>query len=97
MTVRIQNGEIQLSPQDRGLLKLHKWYISTDGYVRNHKGETLHSFIRKAERPLVVDHTNRRRDDNMRRNLKVVTRYENMKNSDYWFNKHFNHNAFMED
>ena len=96
MTVKVQNGEIQLSPQDRGLLKKFKWYICTDGYVRNHEGDCLHRFIRKPEGTLVVDHKNRDRNDNMRRNLRIVTRFENMKNSEYWFNRHFNLNPFME-
>lgn len=96
MTVQIENGSIQLSPQDRGLLKIHKWYLCTDGYVRNCYGETLHSYIRFPEGTLVVDHKNRDRNDNMRRNLRIVTRFENMKNSEYWFNRHFNLNPFME-
>lgn len=64
-----------------------KWHISAQGYVvRNIKKKTgttetlMHRVIIKAPKGVEVDHWNRYRQDNRRRNIRIATRTQNNAN-----------------
>lgn len=59
------------------------WYLGRDGYaarMENHRIVRLHRVITEALSGVEVDHVNRNRLDNRRRNLRFATRAENARN-----------------
>ena len=77
----------KISPQDAARVRRRRWYVTTDGYVYcyevNQKKRTkitLHRFVKRAADGQLVDHWNRDKLDNRRKNLRVATRQGNARN-----------------
>lgn len=75
---------------DKDTLKWFDWNyicISKHGYLiysKNNRYYPIHQMILgKAPKGLVIDHINRDKLDNRRKNLRFVTTAENNKNSDF--------------
>lgn len=77
--------------EDYDIIKDHVWYIGKDGYVVTHNPnkdmDECHNLIRMHrlvlgvdKDNLQVDHKNRKRNDNRKSNLRVVTPQQNMMN-----------------
>jgi len=67
----------------RRLLRLHIWYISTNGYVTTRVNQTTKSWHQrylKYEKGLVVDHINNKKFDNQHENLRITTYSNNNRN-----------------
>jgi hypothetical protein len=65
----------------------HRWRLDSHGYaIAHHRRDgitrtvLMHRFILEAPAGICVDHRNRKRLDNRRRNLRLVTHAQNMMN-----------------
>jgi hypothetical protein len=61
----------------------YKWHHTTTGYAKgyvNKKTISMHTFLMKPPKLMVVDHINREKLDNTKKNLRIITRNENAKN-----------------
>jgi hypothetical protein len=83
----VLKGVILVDNSDLEKVKDYKWYISTGGYAftvvkdgDKWKTTQLHRFLIHAPDNIEVDHINRNRLDNRRRNLRLVSRLQNCHN-----------------
>ena len=90
MEYKITGGKILINKYDLPLIEKYTWHIGSDGYARrtfNHRGQKVYMhevLIGEAPSGLVCDHKNRNKLDNRRRNLRHITKSENLKNSDWY-------------
>lgn len=59
------------------------WYVARNGYIKGMIGRTsvfLHRFLMQPPDGKFVDHINHQHEDNRRKNLRIVSHWENMKN-----------------
>lgn len=94
----VKNGTILYDKVDQHIVDLYKWHINDQGYaiwrgVEDGEKKTirLHRLIAKTPHGMVTDHINHVRHDNRRKNLRVCTQSENMRNlkrqgKGYWYN-----------
>lgn len=78
------NGkEVIFDKEDLELVSSRKWYIDETGYARSHKCERMHRVLLESELDdgLVVDHINRDKLDNRRKNLRICTQQTNVQNA----------------
>ena len=75
-------GDIIIDSLDLWVLKNHRWTINKNGYVvcTLHQGESMHRLVMKAEKGSICDHKNRNTTDNRKKNLRLVSHKENMRN-----------------
>lgn len=75
-------GLFVIDTQDLWVLNGHVWSINRAGYVvcTIHRNEQMHRLILSAQIGQVCDHKNRDTKDNRRKNLRLVTHSDNMKN-----------------
>lgn len=74
---------------DYPVLSQFKWCVSSNGYVHRRASETddaqsivrMHHMLLPAVSGMDVDHKNRNKLDNRRRNLRYLTRSQNMLNT----------------
>jgi hypothetical protein len=70
---------------DLEIVSAHEWHIDSRGYPRtyfNGSAIRLHRLlVQEVENGLVVDHINRNKLDNRRKNLRVVTPSDNARNA----------------
>ena len=89
--LRCKDGEAWslVSPEDYPEAMARPWRLGTDGYARAWvwRGEPeggvlllLHRIIARAPHGVLVDHANRKRTDNRRRNLRPATHSQNSAN-----------------
>ncbi len=79
-----KGGVALVDKDDYELLSNYKWFQDKDGYARgmvNKKNVSMHRFIMKPAKNMVVDHINHSRLDNTRINLVIKTQGENAKNT----------------
>lgn len=62
-------------------ISMHKWSLSSDGYVVNKKVGYLHRFITKCSDSDIIDHIDRNRLNNLHENLRLTTQHENSFNN----------------
>lgn len=89
MRYEITGGSVEINKYDLPLISGTSWHIAGDGYAQHTvdggKKIYMHDvLIGKAPKGLVTDHKNRNKLDNRRRNLRHITRSENIKNSDWY-------------
>lgn len=80
-----ETARSQIDKEDLSEVCKHKWSLKDNGYVRtlvNGKTKYLHNIIleRDGDRYITVDHINRDKLDNRRKNLRVVPHFINMHN-----------------
>lgn len=75
--------EVIFDKEDLELVSSRKWYIDETGYARSHKCERMHRVLLESELDdgLVVDHINRDKLDNRRKNLRICTQQTNVQNA----------------
>ena len=74
---------------DYDIVRLHRWYINSQGYVctnMQNKKVKLHRFITDAMPGMEVDHINRDKSDNRRSNLRICNKSDNLKNTNIYKN-----------
>ncbi|WP_394805346.1 HNH endonuclease signature motif containing protein [Rhodococcus qingshengii] len=99
MTIDIKGNKVLIDRADLKLVSAYKWHIGSTGYAvwrGNQNGKKItvrmHRLITGCPSGLIVDHINHNRLDNRRKNLRICTQTENMRNrSDlgkgYWFHR----------
>lgn len=83
--LRLENSSkrVLLNKEDLKRFGRFRWFLSTNGYAQRPSKRSnvfLHREILKCPPSLEVDHKNREKLDNRRRNLRIVTRKMNMLN-----------------
>lgn len=79
-----EKGCVLIDSEDVSMLSNINWYISVHGYLAGfYKGKHyyFHRLIMKAERSKYVDHINKDKLDNRKKNLRIVRNDENIRNS----------------
>ncbi len=79
-----QGRKAIIDKDDYHKVKGYKWYFNSNGYARatrNYKRFYLHRIITGANKNEQVDHINRNKLDNRRKNLRICTQSENMHNA----------------
>lgn len=76
----IEVGRTKIDLEIVDLIKDIKWYLHTDGYVRNRKVGSLHRYIMPCTDDNFIDHINHDRLDNRRENLRICNNQENQFN-----------------
>lgn len=69
--------------EDYGMLRLHKWHATNNGYAATRSGGRIllmHRVILNAPAHLQVDHINGCKTDNRRENLRLATSRQNRMN-----------------
>jgi hypothetical protein len=86
--IALTKGKFSLVDRDEHKrISSHKWHLSHNGYAirldyKNNKSVIyMHRAITNCKKPFVVDHINRDKLDNRRKNLRVCTNNENVRNS----------------
>ncbi len=87
MKILISNKEVLIDKVDWEKLKHLRWHLDSNGYVRHTFSRNkvwgcrlMHRVIAGAPKGLEVDHINMNRQDNRRKNLRLVTRNQNQWN-----------------
>lgn len=79
-----KNGsEFYFDLEDYDKIKNYSWSITPNGYVRNYKNKILlHHFVLNYDKNcgMIPDHINRKRNDNRKENLRLVTTSQNNMN-----------------
>lgn len=85
----VQGKVVLIDAEDEHIFQQYKWHISDSGYAVwrgnvNGKKETvrLHRLIARPPKGLVVDHINRDKLDNRKRNLRCVSQAVNVRNQE---------------
>lgn len=82
--IRTNKGEnILVDADDFDFLKQFSWYVSTRGYAYtriNGKCVSMHRLLMGSPKGLQIDHINRRKTDNRKCNLRMVSNIENHHN-----------------
>jgi hypothetical protein len=78
-------SKIKVDNEDYKFLSTKKWHKNPKGYPRRNKSKKcdavyMHRFIMKAGQGQEVDHKNRNKLDNRKKNLRFVNHQENMMN-----------------
>ncbi len=80
-------AEAKIDLEDMPLISKYHWSFK-DGYAVSNKCKKtfLHNLILNTPKNLECDHINRDRSDNRRKNLRIVTRLENLQNKSIYKN-----------
>jgi hypothetical protein len=77
-----ENGRTKISTFDIFRTREYRWSLGSHGYAKSTKlGSTLHRFLMGTNAKLEVDHINRDKLDNRRKNLRFVTPQANCLNN----------------
>lgn len=76
-----KSGYFDVDFIDLDILINNNWHITNNGYLKNENQEFLHRLIMNALEDECVDHINRNKNNNLRRNLRLCTKQENTMNS----------------
>lgn len=99
MTIDVKGHRVRIDKEDLALVSQYKWHIGSTGYavwrgVKDGKKQTvrMHRLVSGCPPGKIVDHINHDPLDNRRRNLRVCTQSENMRNlrdqgKGYWYHK----------
>jgi hypothetical protein len=82
--MRSIHNKIILDKRDTHLLKDYNWSLGSGGYASgrvNGKIKKLHHIIMPSKEGFEIDHINRNKLDNRKKNLRYVTHQQNMMNS----------------
>lgn len=73
----------KIDKEDYYEVRKYAWKISTSGYVtRSTEPRNLHRLIFPVHKNQIIDHINRNRLDNTKKNLRIITKSQNGINSD---------------
>lgn len=97
MIVKVKNMSVLIDAPDLQTFNRFNWHISDTGYVvwrgilgGKKRTVRLHRLVTRATDGEIVDHINRNKLDNRRKNLRIVDFATNVKNSDRYDNaKHY--------
>lgn len=85
----VKGRTVLIDDEDEKIFQSYNWHISDSGYcvwrgIKDGRKQTirLHRLIAKPRNGLVVDHINRNKLDNRRKNLRCVTAAVNLKNTE---------------
>lgn len=80
--IYLSNGEeCQVDDEDYGYLRKLFWSKNSGGYATNSQIGSMHRFLMKASKGLLVDHKNGSKLDNRKSNLRLCQKSENRANS----------------
>lgn len=89
MEFLVQGQKVLIDPEDEAIFHSYKWHINDSGYAvwrgeinGEKKTIRLHRLITRAPTGLIVDHINRNKLNNRKRNLRCTTQSVNMQNTD---------------
>ena len=86
-----RNKYALIDEADYPLVSKYKWYFC-EGYARTARGIFMHRLIMSPKNEMTVDHLNHNRLDNRRKNLRVCSLSDNLKNKKgkgyFWDNIH---------
>lgn len=83
MIFLIGTDRVQVDKEDYPVLRRFTWAKQSEGYYRTSMGNFylyLHRLIMGAQTHLYVDHINRNKKDNRKKNLRIVTNSQNQFN-----------------
>lgn len=80
-TIVLSNGNFTIVDDDVfQWASKYKWHFHINGYAVNNRNKRLHRFIMNAPDKMDIDHINGNKLDNRRKNLRLCSRRENLRN-----------------
>jgi hypothetical protein len=71
--IKVKDLEVLVDEDNWHELSNISWYINTNGYIFNKKFGLMHRYIMKAKDDEIIDHINKKKDDNRRSNLRIAS------------------------
>lgn len=101
-----KNKSVEIDAGDFDLIAKYSWYIGSNGYAvtrpwiketKSYRSILMHRYLMNPPDRMIVDHKNRIKTDNRRKNLRVCTHKENIRNSKHRKNNTSGHRGVFLD